>query len=105
MSEHVVVMVAASSQEEARRVGRVLLEKKLAACVQFFPMTSLFYWEGELQEAAETMMMIKTTASVFEKLREEVKAAHSYQVPEIIELPIQNGSAEYLRWVSHEVQP
>ncbi|MFM8551576.1 MAG: divalent-cation tolerance protein CutA [Nitrospiraceae bacterium] len=96
----IVVFVTASSEEEASRIGRRLVKDKLAACVNMLPgVRSLFWWEGKVAEERETLMILKTRASLFPDLARAVKAIHSYQVPEIVALPIQNGSADYLAWI------
>jgi periplasmic divalent cation tolerance protein len=100
MSAHGVVFITASSAQEAETIAAALVEKKLAACVNIMPaVQSLFWWEGKLCREQEVFMMAKTKTSLFPKLAAEVKALHSYKVPEIILLPITDGSAEYLQWI------
>lgn len=95
-----VVFVTASSEEEACRIGRRLVEDRLAACVTLLPtVRSLFWWEGRVAEERETLMILKTRGSLFPDLVRTVRALHSYQVPEIVALPIQKGSADYLDWI------
>ncbi len=101
-SEHLVVLVTAASEDEARRIARDLLERKLAACVNFVPIRSMFVWEGAIQEEAETLMIIKSRAGAFEPLMAAVHALHSYDLPEVIGLPIVLGSREYLKWIDDE---
>jgi len=105
MDQALVVLVTASSVDEARQIARGLLESRLAACVNVVPVESLFRWEGALQQETEALMIIKTRAGVFDRLAQAIKAAHSYDVPEIIALPIAAGSAEYLKWIEDEVTP
>ena len=101
MTDYVVVLVTASSEEEAHTLARDLLEKRLIACANLVPVQSLFLWEGDLSEEDEVLMIIKTTHSTFrEKLIEAIKEKHSYDVPEIIGMPIVLGSADYLKWIS-----
>ncbi len=96
----IVVLVTASSQEEAERIGRRLVEDRLAACANVVPnLRSLFFWEGKLCQENEVLLIIKSTRGKFGKLAECVKGLHSYSVPEIIALPIAAGSAAYLKWV------
>lgn len=98
--EAIVVFVTASSEEEAGRIGRRLVEERLAACVNLLPaVRSLFWWEGRVSEERETLMILKTRASLFPDLAREVRALHSYQVPEIVALPIKKGSDDYLAWI------
>ncbi len=102
----VVVLVTANSEEQARTIAHDLLAKKLIACANLVPVNSLFMWDGQLQDEREVLMIIKTQSSVFkDKVIEAVKALHSYDVPEVIAMPIVLGSAEYLRWIASEVNP
>jgi periplasmic divalent cation tolerance protein len=98
--QSVVVFVTASSEEEALRIGRTLVEEGLAACANLLPgIRSIFSWEGKVSEEREVLMLLKTRRDLFRPLAARVKALHTYSVPEIIALPIQEGSAEYLGWI------
>ncbi|MFN3477596.1 MAG: divalent-cation tolerance protein CutA [Candidatus Methylomirabilales bacterium] len=98
--EYIVVLITTSSQEEAGKIGKALVEERLAACINIVPeIQSFFSWQGKLEEEREALMIVKTKASLFPSLVERVKALHSYTVPEIIALPIQIGSEGYLRWI------
>jgi periplasmic divalent cation tolerance protein len=100
-ADAVVVLVTTSSEEEARRIGRRLVENKVAACVNIVPSVhSIFEWDGRISSERETLMMIKTQARRVEELSEVVKKHHSYQVPEIIALPVTQGSDKYLKWIA-----
>ncbi|PJF40127.1 MAG: cytochrome C biogenesis protein CcdA [Phototrophicales bacterium] len=102
--DSVVVLVTAQSEEQARHIAHQLLKKKLIACANLVPVNSLFMWEGQLQDEQEVLMIIKTRSQVFkEKIIETIKELHSYEVPEIIAMPIVLGSADYLRWIADEV--
>ncbi len=95
-----VVLVTASSQEEALLIGRRVVEKKLAACVTVVPkVTSIFEWEGTVCEEHEWLLVMKSTADAYDALEAEVKALHGYEVPEILALSVAKGSSEYLAWV------
>ncbi len=95
-----IVLVTASSQEEALRIGRRVVEKKLAACVTVVPnVTSVFEWEGKVCEEHEWLLVMKSNADAYETLEAEVKTLHSYEVPEILALSVVKGSSEYLAWV------
>ena len=95
-----VVLVTASSQEEARMIGRRVVEKKLAACVTVVPnVISVFEWEGIVCEEHEWLLVMKSNADAYEALEAEVKTLHSYDVPEILALSVVKGSSEYLAWV------
>ncbi len=104
-SQHVVVFVTAGSKEEADTLSRGLVEEKLAFCVNMLPaIQSTYYWEGKLCEDEEILLIIKTRASKFDALETWVRKNHSYDVPEVIALPIVKGSQPYLKsiddWVT-----
>jgi periplasmic divalent cation tolerance protein len=97
----IVVFVTASSREEAERIARALVEAGLAACANILsPVTSIYMWKQKMTEEEETMMICKTRRHVFGALVDAVKRLHSYEVPEIIALPIMTGSKEYLDWLT-----
>ncbi len=94
------VLVTAKDVVEAERIARGLLEKKLAACCNIVPeVRSLYWWQGKIEDATEVLMVVKTRRELFPEITAAVKALHSYTVPEIVMLPIVEGSSEYLRWV------
>lgn len=100
MTDVGIVFMTAASQQEAEKIATVLVTKKLAACVNIFSeITSHFWWEGKLCKEKEVFFMAKTTCQLFPAVTREVKAIHSYKVPEIIMLPIQAGSGDYLDWI------
>ena len=104
MNDAIVVLVTASSETEAKSLAKLLLEQKLIACANFVPVQSVFMWEGEMKEEAEVLMILKTRSSVFkDKLVHALQATHSYDVPEIIAMPIVLGSTDYLQWIYDEV--
>ena len=93
--------MTASSAEEATRIAELLLNQKLAACVQILPdMQSIYVWKGEVQREKEVLLLVKTTRAKFAELEREVRAIHSYETPEIIALPIAAGSEPYLKWLT-----
>ncbi len=100
-----LVMVSAGSREEAVAIARVLVAQQLAACVSIVPITSVYTWQAELHEAQEWQLMAKTSVDRFTALQEAVVALHSYDLPEIILLPIQAGLPAYLNWISATMQP
>ena len=96
----VVVLITTGSEEEAGKIGRLLVSEGLVACANIVPkVQSIFRWEGKVVEEEETLLIIKSVDDAFESLETMVKAHHSYDVPEIIAIPIQKGSTEYLSWV------
>jgi periplasmic divalent cation tolerance protein len=100
VAQEIVVLVTASSEEEAVRIGRAMVERELAACVNVLPrIRSIFRWEGKVSEEQESLLLMKSRDELFEELSTAIKALHSYTVPEIIALRIEAGSADYLQWV------
>ena len=106
MTDKVVIMVTAASRRECRRIARRLIEEKLAACVNITqPIQSIYRWEGKIDQSREFLMLIKTTRNLFPQIETEIGLIHSYHTPEIICLPIIDGSPNYLQWVSDSVRP
>jgi periplasmic divalent cation tolerance protein len=105
MTDKIVVLVTCGSAEEARKIARALVEHRLAACVSILasPVQSVYRWKGSVESAKEFLLLIKTTKARFPRLKTEVKRLHSYDVPEIIALPIAFGASNYLAWVSESV--
>ena len=100
MTDKVVVLVNCSSLEEASRIGRQLVAKRLAACVNLVPgVRSWYWWEGKVVEDNEVMIMIKTSRERLAELEKEVVRLHSYAVPEVIALRVVDGSRNYLNWI------
>ncbi len=100
MAEFIVVLVTAGSEEEAETIARNLVEGKLAACVNIVsPIRSIYSWEGKVMDGKEWLLLIKTRASLFPQVEKGIKEWHSYEVPEVIALPVLAGSQEYLGWV------
>jgi len=105
MAEYVQVLTTVDSEDEGVRLGRGIVDARLAACVQVSgPIRSLYWWQGKVDDAREWQLLIKTTADRFAALEEHIKANHSYDTPEIIVTRIVAGSAEYLRWVTEETR-
>jgi len=101
----IVIFVTTGSEQEAHIIADLLLTKKKAACVNIIPrIDSSFWWQGKLDTAEESMLVIKTKASLLSEIVGLVKGAHSYEVPEIIALPIIGGNKDYLKWLDDEVQ-
>ena len=102
MTDKIVVLVTCGSVKEARRIARALVELRLAACVNVLqgPVESIYRWKGRVKSAKESLLVIKTSRRRYGALQAEVRRLHSYEVPEIVALPIEAGSREYLDWVS-----
>jgi periplasmic divalent cation tolerance protein len=103
MEECIVVYVTAGSMEEGERLARALVEERLAACVnRIAPVHSVYRWQGKLEQSEEQLLIIKTQRRLFAALEKRVRELHSYAVPEIVALPIIEGSHDYLRWVAEQ---
>lgn len=99
------IYITAGNQEEAERIGKELVKNRLAACVNIVKdITSFYWWDGELQEDQETVMIAKTKESLVEELVEKVKSMHSYSCPCIVSLPILQGNGAFLEWVEKETK-
>ena len=96
----VLLYVTASSRDEARKIGRTLVEERLAACVNILDkMVSIYHWRGKIEEANEIVLLVKTREELFPKAEKRIKELHSYDNPCVIQIPVTNGSKEYLDWV------
>lgn len=100
-----VVLITAPNEEEARHIADLLLERRKAACVSIVAgVDSFFWWQGKLDSARESLLIVKTSAPVLPEIVGLVKKVHSYEVPEIIALPVIGGNEDYLRWLDGEVR-
>jgi len=99
-----VVMSTAPSQEVALALARALVERRLAACVNVLPCTSVYRWEGEVKEDGEALMVIKTRRTYVDDIRDLFASEHPYDLPELISLELEDGSAEYLNWIRDETE-
>ncbi len=105
MSDPIVVLVTCGSEEEALKIANALVEEHLAACVNLVaPIRSIYRWEGKIWDEKEWLLIIKTQRQRFEELEKKVKSLHSYSVPEIISLPITEGSSAYLNWIRENTE-
>ena len=104
MTDCVQVLTTAGSEEEAGLIAGVLVERRLAACVQVVgPVVSRYRWQGEIEEAQEWQCLVKTTRAAYEAVEAAIREVHSYDEPEIIATPIVAGSAGYLAWIEENV--
>ncbi|MHB8655293.1 MAG: divalent-cation tolerance protein CutA [Terriglobia bacterium] len=105
MTDKILILVTASSRREGRKIARHLVESRLAACVNISQaIQSIYRWEGKLTEEREFLMLIKSTRELFPEIRKEILKIHSYTTPEIICLPVVDGSQAYLRWIGESVK-
>ena len=102
---YIVLLITASNIEEANKIAEVLLNQRKVACVNIVPgVSSLFWWQDKLDSAQESLLIVKTKASLLPEVISLVKGIHSYDVPEIIALPIVGGNQDYLEWIDNEVK-
>ncbi len=105
MTDKIVVLSTCASAEEAERLARRVIDDRLAACVNVLsPVRSFYRWKGEVQDSAEWLLIIKSTRDKFDALRAALESAHTYEVPEVIAIPIVDGSPNYLSWIEQELQ-
>jgi periplasmic divalent cation tolerance protein len=105
MTDKLLVLTTAGSEPEAREIAQTLVERRLAACVNIVSrIQSIYRWEDKVEEIDEYLLLIKTVKSREEQVRAAIRELHSYDLPETIGIPIESGSAEYLKWLSHSVE-
>ena len=103
--QYIIIYVTASSQNEAEKISYVLVSRNLAACVNIVPgLTSIYQWQGKVEKSSEVLLVIKSTKDKFTEIEKAVKQGHSYDVPEIISVDIQQGSKEYLDWIKNSIK-
>jgi periplasmic divalent cation tolerance protein len=103
-TDTIAVFMTAADREEAMRLAEMLVEKRLAACVQILPeMESVYRWKGKVERQTEVLLIAKTTRAKFEILEKEVRELHSYETPEIVAFPLTAGSGPYLEWLMTSV--
>lgn len=101
MTDKRIVLSTTGSEDEARKVARELVERRLAACVNILPQVeSIYRWQGKIETGREWLLLIKTTAERFTAVNDTIRELHSYELPECIAIEIEDGSPEYLRWLS-----
>jgi periplasmic divalent cation tolerance protein len=104
MTDKRIVLTTASSEAEAAKIARQMVERGLAACVNIVPqVTSVYRWKDKVEESREWLLMIKTTAGIFGQVRQAIADLHSYELPECICLIIEDGSPDYLQWIAESV--
>lgn len=105
MLQYIVVFVTTDSLSSAAKIGKILTRKRLVACANIIPgVKSVFRWEGKIQKSDEILLILKSKKNLFDRIVQEVRRLHPYQVPEIIALPIVSGNQSYLEWIEKEVE-
>lgn len=106
MTEQIVIVSTCATEIEAETLARMLLDRRLAACVNVLPGVRSFYrWKGAVEESGEFMLLIKSSRPLFDQVAAAIEKAHSYELPEVIALPIVAGSVNYLTWLSYNLRP
>jgi periplasmic divalent cation tolerance protein len=104
MTDKIVVLSTCATEEEAEKLARVLVEARVAACVTMVPgVRSVYRWQGAIESAAECLLIIKSSRQLFESLRMALEEAHVYDVPELLAVPVVEGSANYLNWLEGQL--
>ena len=104
-TEYIFVFITAPNEEEASKISYTVVEERLAACVNIIrSVRSIYRWQGAIEDESEVLMIVKTKKTLFERLQKRVKELHSYSVPEIIGLPVTEGSKQYLHWLGQETE-
>jgi periplasmic divalent cation tolerance protein len=105
MTSKLIVLSTCGSAEEAAKIAQHLVENRLAACVNVIPQVkSVYRWQETVESAQEWLLLVKTTAERFARVRDEIRALHSYELTECIAIPIEHGSAAYLQWIEDNVK-
>ena len=104
MTDKRIVLSTAGDKKAAEDIAWALLERKLAACVNIIPVQSFYRWKGEMESNSEHLLVIKTTAAAFERVREAILELSAYDVPECIQISIEAGAEAYLKWIEHSVE-
>lgn len=101
MTDKRIVLSTTGSEDEARKIARELVERRLAACVNIIPqIESIYRWQGKIESAREWLLLIKSTTDNFSAVRDAIRELHSYDLPECVAIQIEDGSPEYLRWIA-----
>ena len=100
-----MLLTTTASRNEAQAIAKLLIEEKLAACVQLMPIKSFYFWEGKTQNEVEVMLLVKTRSALFDTAIARIKQLHSYSVPEIVAMPFTAGFAGYLNWIDQVTSP
>ena len=102
--EYVIIITNYPDKDSAKCIARLLVEQRLAACAQMFPIESVYAWKEEIYNEQEVMLFIKSKGTLYDKIAKTIRENHSYEVPEIVQIPIVNGLPEYLRWIADNTE-
>ena len=105
MTDKKIILSTTGSREEARKIARALVERKLAACVNIVgPLESVYRWKGAVETSEEFLLIIKTTGAAYARARDLIRLLHSYELPECVQLSIEDGLPKYLEWIGESVE-
>lgn len=105
MTDYIQVVTTTEKKEDARKIARAVVEKRLAGCVQIIgPITSIYRWKEAIETAEEWMCVIKTRKDLYLELEKSIREVHPYEVPEILAVPVAEGSKDYLEWLGNEIK-
>jgi periplasmic divalent cation tolerance protein len=99
--DHSIITATFPDKDSAKATAKLLVEKRLAACIQLLPIESVYSWQGEICDECEVMLFIKSRTELFGEIKNLIQANHTYEVPEIVQIPIIDGLPEYLRWIDN----
>ncbi|XP_028829352.1 protein CutA homolog [Denticeps clupeoides] len=101
---HSIMLINCPTEQTAKDIGRALMEKRMVACVNILPRAAtMYYWKGEIQEATEILLLLRTRSSKIQKLTEYIMSIHPYENPEILSFPVEDGSLDYMKWIDDAV--
>ena len=103
MTDKKIVLTTTATREDAGKIARALVERRLAACVNLVAIESVYRWKDEVESAEEWLLVIKTTAAAYDHVHAAIKELHTYDLPECVLLPIESGSEDYLAWIGESV--
>jgi periplasmic divalent cation tolerance protein len=103
--EYGVLLTTLPGKEDARRIAHLLIDERLAACVQMMPVESIYRWKGEVFQEGEILLLVKTRTALFDAAITRIKAAHPYEVPEIVATPFTAGFSGYFAWIDDNTAP
>ncbi len=105
MSKYCIIQTTTDDEKVASLISEILIEKNLAACIQSYNIKSSYRWKGNIENATEILLNIKTKSAYYKEIEKVIKENHNYEIPEIIVLPIIDGSGEYMEWIDKALNP
>ncbi|MCL2312077.1 MAG: divalent-cation tolerance protein CutA [Firmicutes bacterium] len=103
-NEYSIIITTVSNKKSAKVIAELLIQKRLAACVQMFPIESIYFWKEKICEDNEIILLIKSKSILFDKISATIKEKHEYETPEIIQVPVTAGLSSYLNWIDNFVE-